>query len=89
MQVQTDLSYEVVRPLILIRMVSFLLKIFIFYIFGHRNWLNQPFFAKIMADFLGFASPDRFIVCDKLCFETVELWNVMHARGIVDLRLQC
>ena len=43
-------------------MVSFLLKIFIFYIFGHRNWLNQPFIAKIMADFLGFASPDRFII---------------------------
>ena len=41
------------------------IQICIFYILGHKNWLNQPFFAKIMADFFGFASLDRFIVCSR------------------------
>ena len=62
LQVQVYLSYEVVRPLILIKMVSFLFKLRIFYILGHKNWLIRPFLCKRNGYFLGFASPDRFIV---------------------------
>ena len=84
-QVWTYISYEVVKPLILIRMVDFILKICIFYILSHKNWRNQPFLQKKVADFFGFASLDRFIVWNRQTTHSnqngrlsIQNFNILH-----------